>query len=390
MSARVWPRKASSGKPAEGWGTKEVVKFLKLHDLRPYVSAAKRAKVKGHHLLAASLPQPALTEHGEAFVRLCQALGVTSLLDQGRLRRSLLHLRPASSTPLPRASFSLPFDDLPADARQQREQATRTDFRYTSSSATVDEVPKSPASAEMAQPLVRSASFEAVIAPTTTSNQSRAQIAPTKSSSCPTKLPRSHTAPPRDGSPTPTPRPLCWSAPDVAARHNGGRTRRLQEAQYRQLREMPLSLAYASLFGTIAVKCVLRRSGSAGASPRNLLHERSRPYEETEGRDDDDEGEDDVSFLLLDAHRPLRYADLLSEIERVHGPLAAAEGGEAGVRVRYEDKDGDVVNVHSDDSLRYAYSDWLARVDTEPTKSWRLLIDLRQPPASASATTTPL
>jgi hypothetical protein len=40
MSARVWPRKASSGKPAEGWGTKEVVKFLKQHDLRPYVSAA--------------------------------------------------------------------------------------------------------------------------------------------------------------------------------------------------------------------------------------------------------------------------------------------------------------------------------------------------------------
>jgi hypothetical protein len=143
---------------------------------------------------------------------------------------------------------------------------------------------------------------------------------------------------------------------------------------------MPLSLAYASLFGTIAVKCVLRRGGSAGAS---------RPNEETEGRDDDDEGEDDVSFLLLDAHRPLRYADLLSEIERVHGPLAAAESGEAGVRVRYEDKDGDVVNVHSDDSLRYAYSDWLARVNTEPTKSWRLLIDLRQPPASAT-TTTPL
>lgn len=379
------PRKASSGKPAEGWGTKEVVKFLKQHDLRPYVSAAKRAKVKGLHLITASLPQPALAEHGEAFVRLCQALGITSLLDQGRLRLSLLHLRPTtSSAPL----ASLPFDDLPGDARQKRERATGPDLRSTSSSATVDEVPKSPASAETAQPLVRSASFEAVITRSTSANPPRAQIAPTKSNSCPTKLPRSHTAPPRDGSltPTPTPRPLCWSAPDVAARHSGGRTRRLQEAQYRELREMPLSLAYASLFGTIAVKCVLRRSGSAGPSPRNL-YEGSLSYEEKEGRDDDDDDdEDDVSLLLLDAHRPLLYADLLREIERVHGPLvAAAASGEVGVRVRYEDKDGDVVNVHSDDGLCYAYSDWLAQIDVEPTKSWRLLIDFRQPPASATS-----
>jgi hypothetical protein len=148
---------------------------------------------------------------------------------------------------------------------------------------------------------------------------------------------------------------------------------------------MPLSLAYASLFGTIAVKCVLRRSGSAGPSPRNL-HEGSLSYEEKEGRDDDDDDEDDVSLLLLDAHRPLLYADLLREIERVHGPLVvAAASGEVGVRVRYEDKDGDVVNVHSDDGLCYAYSDWLAQIDVEPTKSWRLLIDFRQPPASATS-----
>jgi hypothetical protein len=170
-----------------------------------------------------------------------------------------------------------------------------------------------------------------------------------------------------------------------------------------QLKDQSISLAYASLFGPIAIKCVLRRpprkrrtarlcrpgrSSSSSSRPDEAQQglwrtdcDQGKPTErdgdDVESADDSEDGstgEEDVSLLRLDSTKPLLFDDLLSEVHRVHGPAIDACGG--GVRIRYEDKDGDVVTVHSDDSLRYAHEDWLQQTESEPKKSWRLLVEL--------------
>jgi hypothetical protein len=144
------------------------------------------------------------------------------------------------------------------------------------------------------------------------------------------------------------------------------------------------SWAYASMFGNLAVKCVVRRTNNVGFEVENErgagqlksteLKEAWHSERDHAADDDDDDADyddktQDVSILQLDVSKPLQFADLLCEIHRVHGHDIA-------VKIRYEDKDGDLVSVRNDDSLRYAHDDWLRSTKTEPQKSWRLLVEL--------------
>jgi hypothetical protein len=374
MNLRVWSR--SKTLPIEEWGSKEVIKFLKRHDLQPYASAAKKAKIRGSHLVLAASTSTSASNSGEAVRLLCEDLGLTSPTDQRLLLLALLQLR-----------RSLAPEAVPSLALEPTQHATSASSRPQSLYASA---PCSPSSSSSTVATTRSYSEAGRhSARSATGNSHSVSLL-----ALPSVRPRS---------PSTQSAPAGHTTPDMGITLRSTASPRQQQQQqhtaqadrYRHLRDTCISLAYVELFGVIAIKCVLRHRRSSGSSSSSSLSCSADGEDETDeerSRDEEESGDDeaepeDVSLLLLDAHKPLLYADLVSEIKRVYGPqLAVVEGaGEVKVKVRYEDKEGDVVSVQSDRCLRYAHEDWLRRVRDEPKLSWRLQVDIMGVPGKQAA-----
>jgi hypothetical protein len=148
-------------------------------------------------------------------------------------------------------------------------------------------------------------------------------------------------------------------------------------------------LSYAESHGVVVVKCCLQASALMMDYDCTPTKEYDAVYDQTE---QDESGEedlhqhkktskkrkeetyyDDISMLRLDAKKVL-FADLMREIHRLHGPLLMSllvKDAAHGIKISYKDGDGDVVNVQSDDSLRYALEDWQKAASTKRTQKGR-------------------
>ncbi|ELR17681.1 PB1 domain containing protein [Acanthamoeba castellanii str. Neff] len=107
------------------------------------------------------------------------------------------------------------------------------------------------------------------------------------------------------------------------------------------------SLAFCSMFGEVAIKCVV---------------------------------DDDISLVRLNLETDLSLSGLHRAIERVYGQR---------MRAHYFDSEGDKIRITTDSSLRYAYEDWCQALERSgATISWRLHLKPRSKARAHSDTSS--